>query len=147
MKQAVAFMSFHRSACYSACLSLCFYAWENVAKGWETGLDAWRLSTSLAPLNFSSNTLAHVVPFRVSSRTRCLRFCVVLISLDLGFGGHMYTTFLRGGRGRLFGCTRWLPERGGASRDGPVNADFDSTRVAEAGTFRNHFVHSVISRR
>ena len=69
------------------CLSFSFKTCVTAVKGWETGLAARRLSASLAPLNFSSGTLAHVVAFHASSRPHCLRFCAVLISLGLGFGG------------------------------------------------------------
>ena len=93
------------------CLS--FYACVNVVKalGWETGLAAWRLSTSLAPLNFSSNTLAHVVP--VVSPQGLAAYTSVQCSSRLisVLGAHVYDV-PEGSQGRLFGCTRGLPERG-----------------------------------
>ena len=103
--QAVAFMSLHRSACYSALLSLCFFACVNVVKGWETGLADWRLSTSLAPLNLrlAQGSFPGVLSLHASAVPSVILFRTVY-------------TFLRGGRG---GCSGALPERG------VCNADFD----------------------
>ena len=53
---------------------------------------------------------------RVSSRARCLHFCAVLISPDLGFGAH--TDVPEGWKRQLFRCTRRLPERGFQGRPG-----------------------------
>ena len=93
----------------------------------ERGLAAWRLSASLAPLNFSSSTLAHVVPFRISSLARCYTYVQCSSRLVLVSGAHVYDV-PEGWQRQLLRCTRRLPERGVQGRPSQRRFGLNSRR-------------------
>ena len=103
------------------CLTFSFKTCVNAVEGWETGLAAQRLSASLAPWNFSSGTLAHVVAFHASSRVTAYTSAQCLSRLVL-VSEAFKNDVPEGWQGQLLthaGCQK------GAFREGPVNTDFD----------------------